>query len=170
MILGANLAVSLFIRYLITSLLRYLVPPNSLGINTCKSVSKQKTSTPFGINTYKKYGGWGSLTKKPFSEFLSDSRLLPRLHLSPLISLVSALFSLLCTPERAATLFLAFACALFAEPYGVALGFLTEGFRFRPRQSPLVRSLFRVSSFEPQLSTVNPSAPALLFARSPGLR
>src|SRR5260370_25288008 len=28
-------------------------------INTCKSVSKQTTLTPFRMNTYEKHGGWG---------------------------------------------------------------------------------------------------------------
>jgi hypothetical protein len=32
---------------------------NSFRIRTCKSVSKQRTSTPFGMNTYKKIGGRG---------------------------------------------------------------------------------------------------------------
>ena len=36
-----------------------LFKANCRRINTCKSVSKQKTSTPFGINTYKKQGGGG---------------------------------------------------------------------------------------------------------------
>jgi len=28
-------------------------------MNTCKSVSKQRTLTPFRMNTYEKHGGWG---------------------------------------------------------------------------------------------------------------
>jgi hypothetical protein len=36
-------------------------PCKSFRIRTCKSVSKQTTSTPFGINTYKKQGGRGVL-------------------------------------------------------------------------------------------------------------
>jgi hypothetical protein len=34
---------------------------NTFRINTCKSVSKQKTLTPFRINTYEKQGGRGVL-------------------------------------------------------------------------------------------------------------
>src|SRR5260370_11476074 len=30
-------------------------------INTCKSVSKQRTLTPFRMNTYEKHRGWGVL-------------------------------------------------------------------------------------------------------------
>src|ERR1700736_2102609 len=33
---------------------------NTFRINTCKSVSKQKTSSPFRINTYEKPGGRGA--------------------------------------------------------------------------------------------------------------
>jgi hypothetical protein len=34
---------------------------NPFRINTCKSVSKQRTLTTFGMNTYEKPGGWGQL-------------------------------------------------------------------------------------------------------------
>src|SRR6266852_3894982 len=36
-----------------------MVPPTTFRINTCKSVSKQMTLTPFRINTYAKTGGGG---------------------------------------------------------------------------------------------------------------
>jgi hypothetical protein len=36
-------------------------PCNSFRIRTCKSVSKQRTLTPFGMNTYEKTGGRGAL-------------------------------------------------------------------------------------------------------------
>jgi hypothetical protein len=36
----------------------------SIRINTCKSVSKQMTLTPFRMNTYEKKGGEGVLTAK----------------------------------------------------------------------------------------------------------
>jgi hypothetical protein len=34
---------------------------NSFRMNTCKSVSKQKTLTAFRMNTYEKYRGWGAV-------------------------------------------------------------------------------------------------------------
>jgi hypothetical protein len=48
---------STFRRGLSSLISYYSSPLTTFRINTCKSVSKQKTLTPFGINTYKKGGG-----------------------------------------------------------------------------------------------------------------
>src|SRR6266404_2439440 len=40
-----------------------MLPSNSFGINTCKSVSKQRTLSPSRINIYAKTGGGGPLRK-----------------------------------------------------------------------------------------------------------
>ena len=40
-------------------------------MNTCKSVSKQRTLTPFRMNTYEKQAGWGVLlTRVPAAQCL----------------------------------------------------------------------------------------------------
>ncbi len=67
---------------------------NPFRINTCKSVSKQRTSSPFGINTYKKQGGGGALrlTWHPVRFFVSSTSFtssisFPSFHLRPLFTL-----------------------------------------------------------------------------------
>ena len=54
---------------------KHSAPANSFRIRTCKSVSKQRTSTPFRMNTYKKPGGRGVLllTKYPTRIFVLRS-------------------------------------------------------------------------------------------------
>ena len=42
-------------------------PPMSFRMNTCKSVSKQTTLTPFRMNTYEKQGEGGRATFLPFT-------------------------------------------------------------------------------------------------------
>ena len=48
----------------------FLFPPMSFRMNTCKSVSKQMTLTPFRMNTYEKHRGEGVLllTRFPVGE------------------------------------------------------------------------------------------------------
>src|SRR6266481_3938913 len=42
-----------------------MLPSNSFGINTCKSVSKQRTLSPSRRNTYEKRGGGGPRERDP---------------------------------------------------------------------------------------------------------
>src|SRR2546427_5145804 len=51
--------VSMFKRYDIQTCKRSMANP--FRMNTCKSVSKQTTLTPFRINTYEKHGGEGAV-------------------------------------------------------------------------------------------------------------
>ncbi len=74
-------------------------------INTCKSVSKQATLTPFTINTYGKQGGWGACrllpntppAARPETQALSFQILAHSFALTkkstPLSSIASALFA-----------------------------------------------------------------------------
>jgi hypothetical protein len=63
---------------------------NSFRINTCKSVSKQMTLTPFGMNTYEKWGGGGPKSLRSNSSslggrsFSSDTKCLLSMGLQPL--------------------------------------------------------------------------------------
>jgi hypothetical protein len=60
---------------------------NSFRMRTCKSVSKQRISTSFGMNTYKKQGGGGvsPLPTVPVPRFRAHHLLIPLL-VGPLIS------------------------------------------------------------------------------------
>ncbi len=48
------------------SIMQYAAPISPFRMNTCKSVSKQSTLTPFRMNTYAKPGGEGVPPKPPF--------------------------------------------------------------------------------------------------------
>ena len=52
-------------------------------INTCKSLSKQTTLTPFRMNTYEKHGGWASLLLTRHSSKGVWSRLPSNVHTIP---------------------------------------------------------------------------------------
>src|SRR5713101_2953986 len=64
---------------------RSLLGANPCGINTCKSVSKQKTLTLFRINTYEKQGGGGVslLSTVLVLRFRADHQFTPLLPGSP---------------------------------------------------------------------------------------
>jgi hypothetical protein len=81
-------------------------------INTCKSVSKQRTLTSFKINTYEKQAGWGGMINQLDSGF----------NLSSLVSSIPFVFKFLRTLLRnGATLtpFFSFRYALFLSQRGV---------------------------------------------------
>src|SRR5713101_5886146 len=74
-------------------------PSNSFRMRTCKSVSKQRTSTPFGMNTYKKPGGRGGVIVNLASD--QDASPEERSDDRPVLALPGT-FCAFCTPNESA--------------------------------------------------------------------